>query len=370
MIYAFSTFTAFFLALLILTKKGRNVADAILGIWLIAIGLHFTLFYLFNFQDLYSYPHLLGTGIVFPFMHGPLLYLYTLALTQPEKLRKPHWVLHFGLPLFVILMFVPFYMISAEQKIAVFENEGKAYALQLWITRNLLIISGFYYVFFTHKLLQKHQKRVLEQFSNQAKINLNWLRFLFYGMAVIWVIIIFIQGDENIFPVATVFVFLMGYFGIKQVGIFTNSRFEMEEVKAEDTLPVPLSRKKYAKSGLSEEAVQQLHTRLTHLVHTQKPYLDPELTLSDLAEMLEVHANYLSQVINEMERVPFYDYINGLRVEEFLRRVQLPESQKYTLIALAYDCGFNSKTSFNRNFKKLTQLSPSAYLKDLDLALV
>ena len=88
-----------------------------------------------------------------------------------------------------------------------------------------------------------------------------------------------------------------------------------------------------------------------------------ELTLTELAKALDVHPHYLSQAINTFEGKTFYDYVNTLRVEEFKRLVALPESKKYTLLALALDCGFNSKTSFNRNFKSVTGLAPSEYLK-------
>lgn len=82
-----------------------------------------------------------------------------------------------------------------------------------------------------------------------------------------------------------------------------------------------------------------------------------------MSNILNTHPNYLSQVINEKEGVSFYDYINGLRVDEFKRLVTMPENQKYTIISLACECGFNSKSAFNRIFKKYTNLSPSAYLQ-------
>lgn len=74
--------------------------------------------------------------------------------------------------------------------------------------------------------------------------------------------------------------------------------------------------------------------------------------MSDLARQLDIHPNYISQVINSVEQKNFYDFINEHRVEEFKQLVSLPENQHFTLLALAFECGFNSKTSFNRNFKK------------------
>ena len=100
-----------------------------------------------------------------------------------------------------------------------------------------------------------------------------------------------------------------------------------------------------------------------------KLFKDPELNLGQLAGNLNVHSNVLSQVINSFENKSFYDYINGLRIEEFKTLVADPVNRQYTLLSLAYECGFNSKTAFNRNFKKVTALSPSEYLSQIKVNL-
>jgi AraC-like DNA-binding protein len=93
------------------------------------------------------------------------------------------------------------------------------------------------------------------------------------------------------------------------------------------------------------------------------------LTLDELAEKVKVLPHILSQVINTIEQKSFYDYVNLKRVEDFKKAVALPENKKYTLLALALECGFNSKTAFNRNFKNVTGLSPSLYLKQFHIQL-
>jgi YesN/AraC family two-component response regulator len=110
-----------------------------------------------------------------------------------------------------------------------------------------------------------------------------------------------------------------------------------------------------------------LHSRLTQLMATEKLFTECELSLSDLAKRLNTLPNYLSQVINDKEGKNFYDYINNLRIEEFKILVSRPENRKYTLLSLSYDCGFNSKSSFNKNFKKVTGQSPSEYLNHLNM---
>ena len=109
--------------------------------------------------------------------------------------------------------------------------------------------------------------------------------------------------------------------------------------------------------------------RLKRSMIDEKSFKDLDLTLTLLAKRLNVHPNHLSQVINTYEQKNFYDYINWLRVEEFKSLVVRPESQQYTLLSLAHECGFNSKTTFNRNFKKVTGLSPSEYLSKAEITL-
>lgn len=370
MIYAIGIFVSFFLAALILTKKGRNKADIILGIWMIVIGLHLFAYYSIVTGLIYEHTFLLGANLPFPFLHGPLLYLYTFALTRPQHLSAKVWLVNAVLPLGLFVSTIPFLLLPVEEKVYVFQNDGLGYETYMLIVGILLSLSGIAYIFLTHRLLQRHKKRIRDAFSSQEKIDLNWLRFLFYGMGLIWVFIIFDLGDQWIFILATVFAVFIGYFGIKQVGIFTNQNLPIasEEVAKQEFSDLEIQeetspKRKYAKSGLTDDSANDLHKRLEGLMHSERLYLEPELALAQLATHLAIHPNYLSQAINECQGVSFYEYINSLRIEEFKRRAVLPENQKYTLLAVAFDCGFNSKSAFNRCFKKSTGISPTEYVR-------
>jgi AraC-like DNA-binding protein len=374
MLYTFGIFIAFFLSLLILTKRGRNSADNVLGSWMIVIGIHLFSYYCFKTGIIYTYPFIVWVNFPLPYFHGPLLFLYTLALTSPTPPGFRKVGVHFILPVFILCLYAPFLTFPPQQKLEIIHSNGKGFELQALITSTLLSISGIFYTYVTHRLLVRHKKQILDQFSYQEKINLQWLRFLFYGMGIMWVLIIIIGNDDLIFSASAVFVVLIGYYGIKQVGIFTNQINNVPEtelieevISAEEGAGDATSqlKRKYAKSGLNEESAKELHLRLNHLMVIEKLFTEPELTLTDLSSRLGVHSNYLSQVINEAEGVNFYDYINLLRIDEFKRLVLLPENQKYTLLALAFECGFNSKSAFNRCFKKATELSPSEYVKQL-----
>jgi transcriptional regulator GlxA family with amidase domain len=108
-----------------------------------------------------------------------------------------------------------------------------------------------------------------------------------------------------------------------------------------------------------------LTLKLERIIDVEKPYLREDLTLKDLAELLQITDKKMSALLNRYLNTSFYDYINGLRVVEVKKRIQDPAFEKYTLLAIALECGFNSKASFNRIFKKMTVVSPSEYKKRL-----
>ena len=385
MFYLIGIAVTLFLATILITKRGKTEADQILTIWLVAIGIHLASFYLFITGENLSLPYLLGLEIPFPLLQGPLLYLYTEAVTNQVAKRKFR-LLHF-VPFFVAyLPLVPFFFSPAEHKIFVYQNNGLGYETLTALLLLAIIISGIAYVALALRLLAKHKRIIQNQFSYAEKINLTWLRYLIYGIAVIWIVVIF-GDDKATYSTVVVFVIMLGYFGIKQVGIFTQhlpieSKSDFKEVAASEPESISTAladsaepgtgepkKAKYLKSSLNAGSAEKIYTGLTHLMREKKPYTNPELTLDELAQTLNVHRNNLSQVINTYEQKSFYDYINLQRVEEFKRIVSLPESQKFTLLGLANNSGFNSKTSFNRNFKIATGLSPTEYLKQAHILL-
>ncbi|MBN9297537.1 MAG: helix-turn-helix transcriptional regulator [Filimonas sp.] len=98
--------------------------------------------------------------------------------------------------------------------------------------------------------------------------------------------------------------------------------------------------------------------KLITLIETKRPYLEPELTLTDLARQLDTNASMLSRIINDGTGRNFNEFINYYRVQEVVKKMYAGEHQVQTLLAIAFDCGFNSKATFNRSFKKITGKTP------------
>jgi AraC-like DNA-binding protein len=401
MFYLAGIIITFFLAVILLTKKGKTAADRVLASWLCIMGFHLFLYYQYITGDIFSRSYLLGLHIPLPLIHGPLLYIYTQTLSRSSRFSNKFW-LHF-IPVAVAYATLSgFYLLPADEKINVYKNHGAGYEIHSGVILIAAIISGFGYVLLSFYELRLYRKRILEAYSETEKINLNWLRYLIYGILLIWITIVMDLNDSILFGVVVVFVLLLGYFGIKHLGIFTyeresekdiiNLRVQDEEtdIPGEDLsiqadaasngvagLIIPQAkiqptqmRTRYITSGLIKETADKIHQDLNKIIKEEKVFKKEELSLAQLADHLGVHPHNLSQVINTYENKTFYDYINTLRIEEFKELVLLPQNSRYTLLSLAFECGFNSKTSFNRNFKKITGQSPSAYLKDVNVQLV
>jgi AraC-like DNA-binding protein len=147
-----------------------------------------------------------------------------------------------------------------------------------------------------------------------------------------------------VYTVLCIYVFFIGYNGIKQSAIVS--------IAIEDeTAPI-----KHTETVNDNEQVY--FNRIKHLVEEEHLYLNPKLSIKDIAEKLKTNVNYVSKAINSKTDSNFFEFINQYRVKEFERLVILPQKANFTLLAIALECGFNSKASFNRIIKDVTGLTP------------
>jgi len=369
MIYSAGIAISLFLLIILISKKQKNNADKIMTAWFFFAVLHLVYISWYAQEGYFEKPQLIGWEMPLPLLHGPFLYLYISSLTN-QKSRFPG-ILHFLPFLLAYLVLAPVLLSMPAQD---WLNEVKAQQFRPFFNGFLvvIIISGITYVILSLILLHRHRKNIADQFSSTDKITLNWLRYLIAGIGVIWGVVIFYRTPQTLYISVALFMFFIGYFGIKQVGIFCDPPLiaPLPTVVPADALPTVeaasetgAGKMKYERTGVTEEEVGKIHEALINLMQGKQLYKEPELTLGDLAKELQVHPSILSQVINSQEQMSFYDYINTQRVAAFKQILQQPESRQFTLLSLAFECGFNSKSSFNRNFRKMMQCSPTDYLK-------
>lgn len=384
MFFIFGIAVAFFLEMLLLMKKDKSIADKTLGVWLFINIIHLSIYYSFSTEYSLKHPHLLGLDFALPMVQGVFLFLYGKALTE-GKLSWKTVGSHLAPSFVIALLATPFYILPAQEKLNVFQNDGAGYEWYMIINNSTMLISGFAYAILTYVLTLKHAKNIRDKFSNIDKKELDWLKYLSLGLSIIWLTVVFTDSPAMIFSAVVLFILFIGFFGINQMTIFNSQQksntgqvFYAEDVEdihadkdilEENTVEKPIEKnevKRYVKSGLSETKSDEIYKRLTELMTEKKIYLNNDLSLIELAKILDIHQNHLSQVINEQENKNFYSYINSLRIKEFIEQAQCPENKNLTLLAIAFGCGFNSKSTFNKHFKLYTGTTPKHYLDNLN----
>lgn len=373
MLYFAGIAISIYLFILLAITPNKITAEKLLMIWQLVATLHLTNLYLQVSGNYRQVPVLIGWGDLLALVHGPFLFLYILHLTTKKKFGRKA-LLHFLPVAFFYCLWMSFLLQNPEQKLLLYEQgfSSSYYKIIAIITNVCIIISGVGYVFASAILLNRYKKKINEVFSNTDKISLNWLRYLIAGIAGIWLFVVFYPTPQSIYFSASLYICFIGFFGVRQQQIFKPSPIPAspaadnhKDEAAEGFSPEALlsGKTKYEWSSLTEDDANHILLQLTRLMEQDKPYKEAELTLSKLAETLQVKEASLSQVINSKFNKSFYDYINSLRVDECIKMITEGRSQNYTLLSIAFDCGFNSKSSFNRNFRKFAGKSPSDFFK-------
>jgi AraC-like DNA-binding protein len=148
----------------------------------------------------------------------------------------------------------------------------------------------------------------------------------------------------------------MIFFGINQSVIYNKQRVVKEEPDNSENQEA-----RYLRSSLNEKQMEELTNTVFQYLKNKKPYLNPDYSLQMMAEDLNISRHKLSEAINNGQKKNFYKLINEFRVEEVKEMLVNPAFSHYTVLGIGLECGFNSKTSFNRIFKEETGLTPTEY---------
>ncbi len=377
----------FLLALfLILNKKGNRTANFFLACLVFVFSFDIGLETLYASPNIEKFSFLIGINDVIFFLYGPLLYFYAYFLTSTHTFSITKLFPHFLPFLLILVVYFPLlFLQSLEFKLI---SEGLLplptffepdFFLKADVRGYIELASGFHqliYFIFTLFLLKKHQKVIKDSFSDIEKINLNWLKLLTLAIGVIVAIDVLmfffvkfgaIEFSNAVLLISTLvslLIYTVGYFGLMQPTIFSQTSIINSPQLIENKEVLTIEKQaKYQKSTLTDEQAKEHLERLQDLMKTEELYLEGELKLSDVAEKLQISTNNLSQIINEKLSKNFYDFVNEYRVETAKQLLLNPKKQHLTLLAIAFEAGFNSKSSFNNVFKKHCSITPSEFKK-------
>ena len=293
----------------------------------------------------------------FYFLIGPFLLFYVKSLTTPDFRFKKKYLFHTVPFCLSVIYSTMMYTYVYTSEVIQFGIEARVEVITRFIT--LLI-----YLVITKRHMDEHDRNIKASHSSIEKIRLVWIRYLLLGVASLLVLYLvfpffykYFQGYALFSSISKfmqiwepVLICFLGYKGLTQPEIFSETN-DYE------------TNKKSKSSPLSKSQAEQYLNKLLQYMEAEKPYLDSELTLRGLAERLDMSPRRLSQVINEWLNQNFFDFINQYRVEEAKNRLIQPENQKYSILGIAFDAGFNSKSSFNLVFKNFVKMTPSQYQK-------
>ena len=344
-----ATLLLIFAAFAISYKKGNVTSHRILSAFLFANALFiidFTLQAIITVTGI-NFRWFSGIGTSFGFLFGPLLYLYTKSITEKGFVFSSTKLIH-GLVFALVFLSVIF-------KIHI------PFIYRYWAFHSVTIP----YMVACFIVIIRYRKKIKDYYSSIDKLSLTWMLYVVGAFFIMWMVDLFTFIlsdleiiDQNIESYLTfisllinfVFAILIFYKALQHPEYFTG-------------LPGEEKQQKYEHSRLSEKEKVEYLQKLENHFNDDKPYLNPELTISDVASRLNISAKYLSQVINETIGKNFYDFINSYRIEEAKKQLNEGLDSKKTVLEVLYESGFNSKSAFNNAFKKQTGFTPTEFRK-------
>jgi AraC-like DNA-binding protein len=376
----------YLLAAVLATLRRNRTANRLLAVAVFSFSIQMSMvvFYALRLHEVV--PHLFGLAFPLPLIYGPLIYLY--AVCTSDRTRRLRWwdAQHFVPFVGVVLAGLPVYLMSGPEKIEFYQllQRGERPPIVL-VTDVLKYGSGITYTAITLLFLTRHRTRVKDSYSSVERVNLQWLFHLAWAAAVIWVgAALFhvtdavgrplLERPDDIIALATaILVYGIGYRALRQPEVFNVATGEFPAVRettmshegAVAAAPPGQPAPRYERSGLGDSEADALKGALVQSMERDRCYRDPDLALPELATRLGTTPHKLSEVLNAQLEQSFYDSVNGYRVREVQQRLTEHRSDALTLLSLASDAGFASKSTFNSVFKKVAGVTPSEYRRSL-----
>ena len=302
------------------------------------------------------------------FLLAPSIYISILYFVNSTGKFKIRYWLHF-LP-FLMFAFIENFVFSSEKSISTktLIDIGET----SFFIRDILPFQLLAYVFISYLALIKHSKNLKLITATTQNINLNWLKLVL--LILILPILFWINDALDIFPflvklnrsIYSISILFLANFAMKQVEIFPYKIEELDEISEIVNQPTETqtsTNEATKPQRLSSEQISNLSAQLNSLMVNDKIFLDNEINLTTVAEKLGISIHDTSYLINEVTGINFYNFINKFRVEEAKKLLTSSKADKLNMLGIAFESGFNSKTTFNTAFKKIVRISPSEYAK-------
>ena len=312
-----------------------------------------------------------------PFMQvlliGPVVYFYTKSLLNDSfNLTKKDWIHFIPAILYLIYSLVIFITDKIVLDEFYFYADGRDKDLANWYQVSGLISMSFYLIL-SLRYYARYKKLVFDRVSYAETILFQWIRnfmIAFLGILILRVVFFIVNPDWGefgsqawhyiSFSIVVFYISINGYANAVKISIFNDANTQFIDVFSEVE-----EEEKIALETPLEKDIEDWKKKILALISEEKVYENPKLTLSEMAKSLDTNTKNISSVINSGFQMNFNDFINHYRIEAVKEKMNSGEHHTTTLLGIAFDCGFNSKATFNRAFKKSTSLSPKEYLEKI-----
>jgi AraC-like DNA-binding protein len=390
-----------FAAFIMFTLRKRRTHERLMTWWLSVMAVKFLVTIAEDFHSEY-FDSGFSEGLI-PLTFGPFLYLYTRFLADEDMRFHIYDLKHF-IP---FLLYTLAYFIFFREEIsftgaAFFQHDEYLWARVVFAIS--FIISITVYSALTFIQIRQFLSSFRHKFSYESgKSRILWMRFITILYTITHGLYI-IAGALNAFAFEVIvnvdylssvgliiLAYSVSYYSIREKRLVRFSRLrETENIAHQPLLDIVNSDSEKNEAANEEHLLEKQNNRITEgaaqndlqkkqlmtdenlqkaiekllvFMEKNKPYLNPELTIQELAEKINIPKHHLTYIINTGLHKNFFNFINEYRVEEFKRRAADHENDHLTLLAIAFDCGFNSKSSFHNIFKNITGQTPSEFKK-------
>ncbi|WP_231481147.1 AraC family transcriptional regulator [Sediminibacter sp. Hel_I_10] len=360
----------------LLLKKGfrENRRDSYwLGLFILLCGMYICPFML-GYAGWYSIKNyrefLFFTPFQQLFLIGPIIFFYTQSLLNKDfKLLKKHYI-HF-LPamlymLYSIIIFITDKWILSE---FYFYADGRDKDLAFWYQMTGLV-SMLFYLILSLKFYKNYRKLIVQEVSYADEVLLKWIShfMIIFSLLLVLRVCFFILNPEwgefgskywyyLCFSILFFYIAITGYSNTIRATVAFNAGLP-QKLKMEDEIHLSI----FESDEIEVSNIEDWKIKIQLLLEEKKIYTNSNLTLSDIALHLNTNRNLISKIINQGFNMNFNDFINLKRIDAVIEKIKNGDHIDNTLLGIALDSGFNSKTTFNRAFKKHTSLTPKQFI--------
>jgi AraC-like DNA-binding protein len=306
------------------------------------------------------------------FLIGPVVYFYTKSLLNSSfKFSKKDWIHLIPSLLYLIYSLVIFITDKLILDEYYFYADGRDKDLANWYQVAGLISMLFYLVLSLH-YYENYKKLVFDTVSYAETILFRWIRnFMIAFLSILILRVLFFILNPNwgefgsqfwhyiSFSFVFYYISINGYSNTIKATVFNHTKKEINVFSQEETSKIN------SQESPIKKDIELWKQKLLTIITERKLYTNPRLTLSEVAQELKTTSKVVSSIVNTGFQMNFNDFINHYRIEAVKEKLHQGEQHTTTLLGIAYDCGFNSKATFNRAFKKSTSLSPKDYLEKI-----